>query len=43
MKDLIFYALAALSLSVAVLRAAYTARTAARDAATRKRQTGVLR
>jgi hypothetical protein len=42
MKDLLFAALAALSLSAAVLRAAYAARTIARDTATRKRQTGSL-
>jgi hypothetical protein len=43
MKDLIFYALAVLSVSAAVLRAAYAARMTARDAATRKRQTVALR
>jgi hypothetical protein len=42
MTDLIFAALAALSLSAAVLRAAYAARTIAWGAATRKRQTGPL-
>jgi hypothetical protein len=43
MKDLILYALAAVSVSAAVLRAAYAAHITARDAATRKRQTGALR
>jgi succinate dehydrogenase hydrophobic anchor subunit len=42
MKELIFAALAALSLVAAVLHAAYAARTVARDAVTRKRQTGPL-
>jgi hypothetical protein len=44
MTDLIFVALAALFLGVAVLPAAYAASTIASDAlATRKRRTGPLR
>jgi hypothetical protein len=44
MTDLIFAALATVSLSAAVLRAVYAARAISRDAlATRVRQTGPLR